>query len=107
LEIVFLDEKLLALYESGLGRPLRLEKAVVESFFDAIAVIATARDICDLWNLPSLHFERLQSAKNRYSIRLDRKWRLEMSIEWKNEAVTVGVIGLEEISKHYGGWQWQ
>jgi toxin HigB-1 len=103
LEIVFHNKKLLALYESGSGRQLRIEKPVVESFFEVVAVLEAAKDIYDLWKLPSLNFKRLRGAKDRYSARLNLKWRLEMSIEWENEAMTVGIIGLDEITNHYGG----
>jgi len=102
-EITFPDKKILALYESGSGRPLRLEQGVVDSFFDVVAILEAAKDIHDLWKRPSLKFERLKGRKNRYSVRLDRRWRLEMSIEWTNVAMTIGIIGLEEISNHYGG----
>jgi toxin HigB-1 len=101
-EIVFSNKKLLALYESGSGRPLRLEQRVVDSFFEVVATLEAAKDIHDLWRRPGLNFKKLQRHKNRYSARLDRKWRLEMSIEWTNEAMTIGIIGLEEITNHYG-----
>ena len=103
LEIVFNDKKLLALYEGGSGRALKLEKRVVESFFMVMADLEAATSIHDLWKRPALKFERLQGYQKRYSVRLDRKWRLEMSIEWTDEASTVGIIGIQTISKHYGG----
>lgn len=40
---------------------------------------------------------------NRYSARLNQKYRLEMSIDWQNEVMTVGIVSLEDISNHYGG----
>ncbi len=103
MEIVFPNKKLLALYESGSGRPLRLEGRVVDSFFEVVAILEAAKDIHDLWSRPSLNFKRLQGYKDRYSARLDRKWRLEMSIRWTDLTMTIGIIGLEEISNHYGG----
>lgn len=102
MEIVFPDNKLLTLYESGSGRPLRLEQRVVDSFFEVVAILEAAKDIHDLWRRPGLNFKRLQGQQNRYSARLDRKWRLEMSIEWTNQAMTVGIISPEEITNHYG-----
>lgn len=102
MEIAFPNKKLLRLYETGSGRPLRLEQRLIDSFFEVVAILEAARDIHDLWRRPSLNFEKLQGIKDRYSVRLDRKWRLEMSIEWTDEAMTVGIIGLEEISNHYG-----
>jgi plasmid maintenance system killer protein len=103
LEIAFRDKKLLGLYEFGSGTKLKLENRVVQSFFEVIAILEAAKDIYDLWKQPSLNFEKLQGEGNRYSARLGRKWRLEMSIEWQDEEMTVGVITIEAISNHYGG----
>jgi toxin HigB-1 len=103
LEIAFRDKKLLDLYEAGSGVKLKLENRVVQSFFEVIAILEAAKDIYDLWKQPSLNFEKLQGKGNRYSARLDRKWRLEMSIEWQDEEMTVGAITIEAISNHYGG----
>ncbi len=102
MEIVFPNKKLLDLYESGSGRPLRLEQRVVDSFFEVGAILEAAKDIHDLWRRPGLNFKRLQGQKNHYSARLDRKWRLELGIEWTGKAMTIGIIGLEEITNHYG-----
>ena len=47
---------------------------------------------------------RLQpEIKNRYSAKLNKKYRLEMTIRWINDKCTIGIIGLEDISNHYGG----
>jgi len=45
----------------------------------------------------------MQGYKNRYSARLKKKYRLEMTIRWINDKCTIGIIGLEDISNHYGG----
>jgi len=52
--------------------------------------------------VPPLHFEKLQGYKNRYSLRVTLKWRLEFEIEWKNEEKTIGKIYICELSQHYG-----
>ena len=103
MEIYFSNKKLERLYETGSSRKYRLDKSVIDSFFEVIAIFEAAKDIYDLWKQPSLNFERLQGCDNRYSARLTRKWRLEISIEWTNETMTIGIIGIEEISSHYGG----
>ena len=103
MELVFTNKKLLALYETGSSTKYKLDQKVIRSFFEVVAVLEAAADIYDLWKLPSLHFEKLTGYENRYSARLDRKWRLELSIEWRNEALTVGVLALEDITNHYGG----
>ena len=38
----------------------------------------------------------------RYSMRMDRTWRLEMEIEWTNDDCSIGIIGLYDLTKHYG-----
>lgn len=35
-------------------------------------------------------------------MRLNLKYRLEMNINWKNEAQTIGIFFLITISNHYG-----
>ena len=52
--------------------------------------------------MPSLKFEKLSGTNNRHSARLNRQYRLEMIIDWTNEKMTVGIIGIEEMSNHYG-----
>lgn len=103
MKVYFPNKKLQKLYETGSSSKYRLDEAVIDSFFEVIAILEAAKDIYDLWKQPSLNFERLQGHDNRYSGRLTHKWRLEMSIEWTNETMTVGIIGIEEISSHYGG----
>ena len=100
---MFNNRKLETLYTTGKSSKYRLEKRIVESFFEVVTILESAKDINDLWQFPSLNFEKLQGLKNRYSVRLDKKWRLEMEIDWQNDEMTVGIIGLEEISNHYGG----
>jgi proteic killer suppression protein len=103
LEIVFNNKKIEALYTKGSSPKYRLEPGIVQSFFEVVAILEAAKDINDLRQSPSLHFEKLQGSKNRFSARLNVKWRLEMEIEWQNDEMTVGIIGIEEISNHYGG----
>lgn len=103
LEILFSNRNLKILYEEGYSKKYRLDKIVTEKFFEVVAILEAAKDIYDLWRQPSLNFEKLTGFENRFSARLNRKWRLEMTIEWTNEKMTVGIIGLEEISSHYGG----
>jgi len=67
-----------------------------------IQELEAAKDIHDLWKKPSLNFERLQGFKNRYSLRLQDKWRLEIEIEWENEEQTEGTVYIVELSSHYG-----
>lgn len=101
--VEFRNKHLLALYERGKSKKYTLNRAILNNFFSVVAVLESAKDICDLWNLPSLKFKKLQGFESRYSARLNKKYRLEMTIEWTNEELTIGIIGLEDISNHYGG----
>ena len=94
---------MLKLYETGKSNKYKLERRIIENFFEVIAILEAAKDIHDLWSFPSLNFEKLKGFSKRYSVRLGRKYRLEMSIEWINEEMTIGIIDLEELSSHYGG----
>ncbi len=47
--------------------------------------IEAASDIYDFWNTRSINFERLQGYDNRFSFRLNRQYRLEVEIEWKDK----------------------
>jgi proteic killer suppression protein len=44
----------------------------------------------------------MQGHQNRYSVRIDDSWRLEVDIEWQNKEKTRGIVNISEISKHYG-----
>jgi len=101
LKVEFLNRHLAELYTKGRSRKYALEQRVIEKFVRTVAVLEAAHDIYDLWKTASLKFERL-SGKNRYSARLDIKYRLEMEIDWENEEKTIGIIGLTDISNHYG-----
>jgi proteic killer suppression protein len=50
---------------------------------------------------PSLHFERLRGTEKRFSLRITRKYRLEVEIDWEIEEKTMGIVEIEELSKHY------
>lgn len=67
-----------------------------------IQQLEAANSIYDLWKTASLNLEKLKGFKSRYSIRLDKKWRLEMEIAWENKEKTKGTIYIANISKHYG-----
>lgn len=103
MEITFTNKKLEKLYKTGISNKYKLEKAVIASFFEVVAILESAKDIYDLWKLPSLNFEKLQGYEDKYSARLTKKWRLEMSINWTNKVMSIGIIGIEDISNHYGG----
>ena len=96
------DKELIKLYETGSSKKLKLPETVIEKFFATIQKIESATSIHDFWKDSGLKFEKLRGFKNRYSMRLTGKYRLEMEIEWKNIDNTVGEFIIVEISSHYG-----
>ena len=101
MEIEFNNKELIKLYETGKSKKYRLQPGVLNKFSMRIQQIEAAITIHDLWKNPSLNFEHLKSS-NLYSIRVDKGYRLEIEIEWRNEEQTIGKFFIKELSKHYG-----
>jgi toxin HigB-1 len=97
----FSNRKLKELYEKGRCKKYKLDKNVITDFIWLVNVIEAAKDIYDFWEQPALKFEKLQGFENRYSFRINKKYRLEVDIDWEDEKQTVGIVGIDEISKHY------
>lgn len=74
---------------------------IVKKLSIIIAKLEASVDIYDIWNNKSYNFKKMQGYDNRYSIRINDYYRLEMTIKWLNNEQTVGNIYLEEISNHY------
>lgn len=102
MDVDFRNNNLVELYETGRNKKYKLQPNILRKFFMRIQELEAAKDIHDLWKKPSLNFERLQGFKNRYSLRLQDKWRLEIEIEWENEEQTEGTVYIVELSSHYG-----
>ncbi|MDD7699748.1 MAG: type II toxin-antitoxin system RelE/ParE family toxin, partial [Spirochaetia bacterium] len=98
MEVKFLTDELKLLYQTGSSKkyktvPMQVAKKLVR----AVDVLSAATVIQDVWKFPSYRFEHLQG-NNRYSMRMDRTWRLEMEIEWTNNECTIGIIGLYDLT---------
>lgn len=103
MRVDFKNKHLIELYTRGRSRKYPLPANLVKKFIEVVAILEAAHDIYDLWREPSLRFEKLEGHENRYSARLNQKWRLEMEIDWENKEKTVGLILISDISSHYGG----
>ena len=101
MQVIFDNKKLVKLYETGECSKYRISKQILEKFFMRIEQLEAAVDIYDLWKTPSLNFEKMKGKKNRYSVRIDRGYRLEFEIRRDNTEKTKGTVILKEISKHY------
>lgn len=96
------NKNLLKVYETGKqSKKYRLQKNIIDKFIMRVDTLIAIEAIHDLWQHPALKFEKLQGYENRYSIRINRQYRLEVEIEWRNEKKTKGVIDLLDISNHY------
>jgi proteic killer suppression protein len=102
LRVEFKNKSLIQLYETGKSKKYRLRQDILTKFFMRIQQLEASNDIYDLWKTSSLHFEKMEHYENRYSVRLSRKWRLELEMEWADEEKTRGIVYVDEISKHYG-----
>ena len=97
----FTNKKLEQLYETGQSKKYKLDRNIIIDFVWLVNVIDAAKDIYDFWDEPALNFEKLVGYEFRYSFRINRKYRLEVDIDWENDEQTVGIVGIDEISKHY------
>ena len=103
MQIEFRIRHLRDLFEQGKSRKYSLPQQVIRRYIQVVEICQNAGDIYDLWRMPSLKFEKLQGSENRFSARLNRQWRLELEMSWVNREMTIAVILIAEISKHYGG----
>jgi proteic killer suppression protein len=94
----FDDFRLEKLYLYGTGSE-RYPQGIVDVFIRRVRTIEGARDERDLRALKSLHFEKLRGERNKYSIRLNKGWRLILTIEKDKDGNTLVLI---EINNHYG-----
>ncbi len=99
--VEFSNKHLLELYKKGQSKKYKLPQEVIDKYFMRIQQLETAESIHYFWKLPKIKFEKLEGEENRFSVRLDKKWRLEFNIDFENEEETVGTIFIKELSKHY------
>jgi toxin HigB-1 len=101
MEVNFDNKEVLNLYIGLPSKKSRLPKNIIDKFFQAIAVLEAATRIEDVWVFKSYRFKKLEGSDNRFSMRLNDQWRLEMRIIFDDETLTSGIIFIEEISNHY------
>lgn len=88
----FADKKLEALYTEEKGAH-KYATGVGDAFFDAMAVIESAKDERDFYALKGWHYEQLKhDRKGQSSLRLNRQWRLILVIERDAEGNMVVVV---------------
>jgi len=98
----FADKHLIELYEKGRSKKYKfIDKPLAKKFVERVGRIEAAATIYDLREPPSMEFEALEGYSNRFSIRINRQYRLEFEIDFENEEKTVGFIRILTVSKHY------
>lgn len=103
MEVDFLNKDLEELYTKGRSKkykdvPLNIAQKMVK----AVEVLKTSSSIQEIWKFPAYKFEKLQG-NDRYSMRMNIVWRLELTVKWIDEKkVHVEIINLEDLTKHYG-----
>ena len=70
-------------------------------YVDRINRIESAVTINDLREPPSMEFEKMAGHKNRFSIRINDKCRLEFEITFADEDKLAGDVVIVDVSKHY------
>jgi plasmid maintenance system killer protein len=76
---------------------------VIKAFKKRIFQIKQARNTADLRSIKSLHFEKLKGKQyeGKYSIRLNKAYRMIFRIENYKGNTRVELICIEEINNHY------
>jgi proteic killer suppression protein len=74
-------------HNAGLGQPL------VKAFRKKMQAIIAATDERDLYQMRSLHFERLKGKRDgQHSLRLNDQWRLIVELRGEGRGKRVGVV---------------
>ena len=98
MRFTFINSKLEDLYYEDKGAE-KYSEAVVEAFFEVMSQIAAAKDERDLYALKGLRFEKLQGERGRQgerSLRLNKQWRLIITIEHDEEGKVILIINIED-----------
>jgi toxin HigB-1 len=102
MDVICNNKNLQKLYESGKqSKKYRLSQDIIDRFIMRVDALIAANTIHDLWQNPALNFKKMQGYDNRFSVRINKQYRLEVEIEWQNSEKTIGKIELLDVSKHY------
>lgn len=82
------------------GKP-QFSHAVIEKFKKTVLRMLQAENVAELKKINSLNFELLKGdRKGFYSVRVDFKYRLILTVEGPNVLVTEEIT-IEELTNHY------
>lgn len=94
----FKDKKIEALYTEEKGAE-KYSEAVVEAFFEVMSIIGAAEDERDLYAFKGLRFEKLEGERGKRgerSLRLNKQWRLVVSIKQDKDGKLIWIIDIED-----------
>jgi len=103
MKVIIEDEYLAELYKNGKtdGKP-RFNIDIELGFIKRIIQIEQSQNTNSLRALKSLHFEKLSgNLDGKYSIRVNRAFRIIFRIEKEGNNVRLEVICIEELNNHY------
>jgi proteic killer suppression protein len=93
----FKDKKLEALYTEE--KDAHKYPNVVDDFFEVMAIVDAVLDERDLYAQKGLHFEKLaaqRGKKGQRSLRLNKQWRLIVSLEKDDAGSYLQIIAIED-----------
>lgn len=101
--VAFEKEYLRDLYEAGKSdKKHRFQPDIVKRYKRGIDYLKQARNIEELFLLPSLHYEVLKGDKAGVSsIRVNDQYRIEFTVEQVSELIVVTICNIIELSNHY------
>ncbi|RZK72104.1 MAG: addiction module killer protein [Pedobacter sp.] len=81
------------------GKP-RFSQSVIKSFITKVNILKYVDNSHGLRAYRSLNFEKLEGNENLYSIRIDRRYRLEFRLESYGVTLLEMVV-IEDLTNHY------
>jgi plasmid maintenance system killer protein len=101
LKVIFASEDLKRFYEEGKSRNNEYPPGIIDRYIRRVDSIKAAEKFNDLYALQSLKFEKIDN-NNRYSMRINDQYRLEMTYESKKDGtMMIKIFVIREITKHY------
>ena len=101
--VAFEKDYLRELYETGKSdKKHRFQPDIVKRYKRGVDYLKQARNIEELFLLPSLHYEVLKGDKAGVSsIRVNDQYRIEFTVEQVSEPILVTICNIIELSNHY------
>ena len=101
--VAFEKEYLRDLYEAGKSdKKHRFQPDIVKRYKRGIDYLKQARNVEELFLLPSLHYEVLKGDKAGVSsIRVNDQYRIEFTVGQVSEPIVVTICSIIELSNHY------